>query len=380
MKEILQHLSEKFIPFWRSMYDSRGGFFGEHANGIIKKDSNRSTVMHLKMLWFFSRAFQAFKDPSLKAIADHAYKYVTERMVDPMYGGFYYSLRPDAYPSDTTKHANVFSCGLHAFTAYFEITKDYAVLKNAFEAFNTLEFRCKREMGYHEQFDGKFLPTPNTKMCDAPNATRHLKTMLHIMEAYTDFYLCTKNEDVKKALVYIYELVKFRVLDAEENSLDVFMDDALDTEYEVIDAGLNMHGSWVLTNASVALGIFTREEASIVKKIVDKTVGECFDGEAMGYRRYGKKVDSDKLSWVQAESVIGLLNVFTITKQEPYLDMAKAIWHYAKHNLVVNGSWYWGKTKAGKLIEKPQSAESKGPYHEGRMLLEILKRGINIGI
>jgi len=380
LKEILQHLSERYIPFWRSMHDSRGGFFGAHANGVIEKDAPKGTTMHLKMLWFFSRAFQAFKDPSLKAIADHAYRYVVEKMIDPMYGGFYYTLRHDGHPLDLTKHANVSACGLYAFTAYFEITRDYSVLKNAFDCFNTLEFRCKRELGYHEQFDGKFMPTANTKMCDTPNATRHLKTMLQILEAYTDFYFCTKSDTVRGALDYVYQLLKYRVFIEDTGSFDVFMDNDLDTEYEIVDAGLNMHGSWVLTNAAVALGTLVREDVAVVKKLVDKALEECFDGKAMGYRRYAKKIDDDRLSWVQAEAIVGLLNIFSLTKQESYLDKAKTVWHFAKNNLIVNGGWYWGKTKAGKLIDKPLSSDLRGPYHEGRMLLEILKRGISLGI
>ena len=380
MKEVLQHISEKFIPFWRNMYDARGGFFGAHANGILEKEASRGSIMHLKMLWFFSRSYQAFKDPNLKSMADHAYRYIVEKMIDPMYGGFYYALRADGYPLDLTKHANVSALGLYAFTAYFDITKDYSVLKNAFECFNTIEVRCRRELAYHEQFDGKFLPVKNSKMCETINATKNVKTLLHILEAYTDFYYATKNDTVKDALEYVYGLLKYRVFDEMTGSFDVFMDNDLDTEYDVVDAGINMHGSWALTNAAVALGSFVREDVAVVKKLVDKSIIDCFDGEAMGYRKYSKKQDTDRLSWVQAESIVGLLNVYSLTKQEGYLDKAKTIWHFSKNNLAVNGGWYWGKTKAGKLLDKPLCNGERGPYHEGRMFLEILRRGINLGL
>ena len=380
MKEILQHISEKYIPFWRSLYDGRGGFFGAFSNGIIEKDAHRGAIMHLKSLWFFSRAFQAFKDPSLKAMADHLYTYVTQKMIDPMYGGFYYTLRFDGYPIDLTKHARTSALGLYAFTAYFEISKDYSVLKHAYECFNTLEVRCRRELGYHEQFDALFCPMPNTKMCEVTTSTRHVKTMLHILEAYTDFYFCVKTKEVKEALDNIYSIVKYRVFDEMAGSFDVFMDNDLDTEYDVIDAGVNMQGSWALTSAAIALGTFVKEDVAVIRKLVDKALEECYDGTAVGYRKYAKKTDTDRLSWVQAESIIGLLNVYSLTKQDSYLEKAKNIWHYAKNNLVVNGGWYWGKTKAGKLLDKPLASDTRGPYHEGRMFLEILRRGINIGL
>jgi|GEM_PF-2416992 len=380
MNELLGQISEKYIPFWLSMLDPRGGFYGSHVGGVIERDAPKGAIQHFKILWFFSRAFQVFKDPKLRVAADHAYRFIIDSMMDKEFGGFYDTVRFDGMVTNRTKHANAFALALYAFTAYFDASGEYAVLKNAYECFNTLEFRCRREFGYHEQFDGIFTPIANTKMSDLKNVCGHVKTYLNILSAYIDFFHTSKDENVRVALEHVYEIIRYRIFVEDTGSLDVYLDKNLDTEYDVLDAGINMQASWLMTNAALALGKFVREDASVVKRMVDATLRECFDNPAMSYRKYPKKMDSDRLGWVQAEGIVGLINMYTLTKQENYLDKAKSLWGYVKNNLMLHGGWSFGKTKLGKLMDKPLVSPESGPFHEARMFFEVLRRGVNIGL
>lgn len=379
MKEILDQINEKYVPFWLSLKDPKGGFFGGlTANGKPDENANKGLNMHFKILWFFSRAFQAFKTPQLKAAADHAYNFIIEKFLDKTYGGFYYTVTPSGSVLDPIKHARNFALGLYAFTAYFDITREYVVLKYAYECFNILEYRCKRMIGYREQFDEFFMPIANTK-CGDESTKRHIGTMLHMLEAYIDFYYRTKDVKVKDSLNYLYDLMKYRVVDNKTGVFGVYMDDGLDSMYDVFDAGFNMFGSWTMTNAGLCLGIFGRDDLAIVKKLVDETLKECFDSNSVIHRIYSKnKKDTDKVSWVQAESIIALLNLYSLTKDNSYLDKAKKIWKFVKDNLLDVGGWNPGITKTNEPIKKPNVGEYRGPYNEGRMLLEVLRRGISI--
>lgn len=381
MNEILHQVNEKYIPFWLGLRDKRGGFYGEYNNGVVGKEKPKGAAMHLQSLWFLSRAFQAFKNPAFKEAADSTFRFIVDHFVDKNYGGLIFAVRHDGLAQDTIKHASNFALGIYAFTAYFDISSDYQSLKFAYECFNTIEIRCKRLMGYREQFDQEFTPMENSKV-STQQAERNAKTMLQILEAYVDFYHRTKDENVKTALNYIYDLIKFRVYDTKSGSLDVFMDDELDTEYEVTDFGLNLWGSWQLTNAATALGTFEKDDAEMIKTLVDNSIQHGFDGNAFIYRKYGKKADNDRLAWVQAEGIVALLNAYSLTKNEKYLDKAKTVWYFIKDNLIADcGAWYWGKSKEGKILTKfPLASSERGPYHEGRMFLEVLRRGINIGL
>ncbi|MCL2061254.1 MAG: AGE family epimerase/isomerase [Firmicutes bacterium] len=378
MNEILEQINERFIPFWLSLRDERGGFYGGYKGGMVNRDAPKGADMHLKMLWFFSRAFQVLKKPALLDAATWAYEYIIKHMVDPTYGGLHYSVTCEGVPLDTLKRTEVTALALYAFSAHFDATRDHNVLKQAYECFNTLEFRCRRRNGYREQFDWCFTPMMNTKAEE--NAERTTKTMLRILEAYVDFYMLTKDENVRNSLLYVYEVFKRYLYNEKLGSLEVYLDQHFRGISEVVDFGLNMQASWTLSNAAQVLGELTRDDVAMIKRLAETALKDGFDNEAMMYRKIGKKPDYDRIGWVQAESIIALLNLYAISKSEAHLDAAKTLWSYIKDELIFTGGWYWGKTKEGRLLDVPLCSEARGPYHDGRMFLEILRRGIIMGL
>jgi mannobiose 2-epimerase len=101
------------------------------------------------------------------------------------------------------------------------------------------------------------------------------------------------------------------------------------------------------------------------------------DGALRYEGRGGKIIDDGKECWPQAESVIGFLNAYQISRDEKFAAAALRTWDFVDRHLIdhVNGEWFWRITPEGKVdTTLPKVSEWKGPYHASRMCLETLHR------
>ena len=88
-------------------------------------------------------------------------------------------------------------------------------------------------------------------------------------------------------------------------------------------------------------------------------------------------IDDDPQWWVQAEAVVGFVNLYQHFGDEAALRKALNCWEYIKKNLIdyEHGEWYWSRRKDGTLnLDEDKAGFWKCPYHNGRMCLEILER------
>ncbi len=88
-------------------------------------------------------------------------------------------------------------------------------------------------------------------------------------------------------------------------------------------------------------------------------------------------VDSDRHWWVQAETVLGFLNAYSLSGQEEYLRLGLAAWKFISSNLVdrQNGEWFWSVDKdLNPNLKEDKAGFWKCPYHNSRMCLEIIEK------
>ena len=100
----------------------------------------------------------------------------------------------------------------------------------------------------------------------------------------------------------------------------------------------------------------------------DHVLNECFRG----------KVDKTRVWWVQAESMVGFVNLYQKTGAERYLTITWEIWEYIKQYFVDRrngGEWFWDLDEQNQpASKKPITEPWKCPYHNGRMILELFLR------
>ena len=88
-------------------------------------------------------------------------------------------------------------------------------------------------------------------------------------------------------------------------------------------------------------------------------------------------LDDDLHWWVQAENVVGWLNIYQYFGDEEALQRAAAGWEYIKQNLIdyEHGEWYWSRRNDGTLnLDDDHAGFWKCPYHNSRMCLETIER------
>lgn len=88
-------------------------------------------------------------------------------------------------------------------------------------------------------------------------------------------------------------------------------------------------------------------------------------------------VDTDRHWWVQAEAVVGFINIYQHFGDKSAYDKALRCWQYIKDNLIdhEHGEWYWSRHEDGTLnLDDDHAGFWKCPYHNSRMCLELMER------
>lgn len=88
-------------------------------------------------------------------------------------------------------------------------------------------------------------------------------------------------------------------------------------------------------------------------------------------------IDNDRHWWVQAETVVGFINIYQHFGDEDALTKALNCWTYIKENLIDydGGEWWWSRDSQRNINRKDDKAGFwKCPYHNTRMCLEIIER------
>ncbi|MDZ7721865.1 MAG: AGE family epimerase/isomerase [candidate division KSB1 bacterium] len=89
------------------------------------------------------------------------------------------------------------------------------------------------------------------------------------------------------------------------------------------------------------------------------------------------EIDTDFHWWVQAEALVGFLNAYQINKDDIYLSIADDIWEFIRKRIVdhKHGEWFYRiDENHNPSADEYKVSEWKGPYHNSRACLEIIRR------
>ena len=388
INEIREHLTGTIIPFWKGLRDDEfGGYYGWLDYDLkLDKQAVKGCILNSRITWFFANAYTLLGDASLLEEAKHGYEFLRDKCIDRENGGIYWSLTYDGKPEDTTKHTYNQAFAIYALSSYYEASTDAEALALARELFHIIETRCMDAVGYLEAFDRAFQPVENDKLSEnGVIADKTMNTLLHVFEAYTELYRVAGDEDVKKRLLWILDIFEKKVYNPNLHRQEVFFDAHYHSILDLHSYGHDIETAWLLNRGIDVLGEekYKKKMGPIIDDLTDQIFRVAFNGHSLANECEKGIVNSHRIWWVQAETMVGFINGYQRHPERmDYLEAAASEWEFIKEHIVdprEGSEWYWETYEDGRPVEdRPIVEPWKCPYHNGRMCIEVIRRGIDV--
>ena len=414
--EVRDVLENNILNFWldKMVDEENGGFYGQMTGeGEIVKTAEKGGILNARILWSFSAAYRVLHKQEYLEAATRAKDYIIDHFIDKEYGGTYWSLDYKGQPKDTKKQFYAIGFTIYGLSEYARATGDREALDYAMELYECIEeHSLDREYnGYIEACTREWGEIADMRLSELDaNYPKSQNTHLHIIEPYTNLFRCIKELKAAESCDYVpaigsvlpigvtvpddfvvrlesslrnlITIFTDKILNPDTHHLDLFFDMDWTREAGRLESyGHDIECSWLMHEAALVLGDETvlRKVETVVQMVAkasEKGLNE--DGSMVheanldtGY------VDTDRHWWVQAENVVGWINIWQYFGDESALQKALRGWQYIKDNLIdrEGGEWWWSRDPERNINRKDDKAGFwKCPYHNSRMCLELMER------
>ena len=385
--EMRSELENNILPFWMNKMEDNeeGGFYGQiTGEDELKPEASKGAILNARILWTFSSAYRLLKKPEYLETATRAKRYLIDRFYDPQYGGIYWELDYKGNPLDTKKQIYAIGFAIYGLSEYARATGDEEALAYAQQLFDVIEQHSfdSEQNGYVEALTRDWQPIEDMRLSDKDeNEKKTMNTHLHILEPYTNLYRVWKDEQLERQLRNLIEVFITRILDPQTGHLNLFFEEDWTNKYRIYSYGHDIEASWLIHEAALVLGdpeVLKRIEPIIIRIAQAADEGLNPDG-SMIYENFldKQKIDRELHWWVQAENVVGHINLYQHFGNTEALDTAVRCWEFIKTKLIdrEQGEWHWSLLPDGTVNRRDDKAGFwKCPYHNGRMCMEVIER------
>lgn len=386
-QEMEEELTANILPFWMNKMtdEANGGFYGRiTGKEVLMPEAEKGAILNARILWTFSSAYRILKKEEYLVAATRAKRYLLDHFYDKEFGGIYWSLDYQGQPLDTKKQIYALGFALYGLSEYHRATGDEEALDYAIHLFESIEkysFDTAKN-GYCEALTREWGEMADMRLSDKDeNERKTMNTHLHILEPYTNLYRVWKDERLEKQLRNLINLFTEKILNLRTGHLELFFNDDWVSKYRIVSYGHDIEASWLIHEAALVLG--DKAVLAKVEPLVEYIAAAADEGltpeGSMIYETFPdkSKTDTDRHWWVQAENVVGHVNLYQHFDDEVALQKAFRCWEFIKNNLVdaVNGEWHWSVLADGTVNTTDDKAGFwKCPYHNGRMCMEVMER------
>lgn len=381
--EVYAELTKRILPFWMKMKDEKnGGFFAKVTFNLeIDKKAHKGVIALSRILWTFSASYNELREERYLEMAHHAYDFLKRKGMDDEEKGLFCLLDYQGNPVDTRKHIYVQAFGIYALSEYYKATNKKEAFDLALELYyiikeNGYDYNTK---AYKEEFSKDWIETSNEMLSEnGVIADITMNTHLHVLEAYTNLYSAWPDKQLKQDIIDLVYTFSDKFYDNERKSLRVFLNKEWQSIIDLKSFGHDIEASWLIDEAVKILKLEDRKINKMIKDIAYNIADYAIqkDGSLINEEEKGFK-DYTRIWWVQAEALVGFLNIYEKKKEEKIELIIKNLWVYIKKNIIDNregGEWFYSIDDDGHPTKREIVEPWKAPYHNSRFCLEIIKR------
>jgi len=411
LKEAENHLVNELLPFWTTrMMDYKNGGYITHFDevGIDTREDEKSLIAQSRSVFTLSSAHRAgYGEGKFASMAEHGVRFLIDKMWDKKFGGFFWLMDRSGNVKIDKKIIYGHSFAIYCLSEYTLATGDPLGIDYAEKTFDLLQKHGSDTYngGYFEMFDRDWtLAGPGSLGGDRKTLDVHM----HLMEAFTSLYECSKREVHRRKLLEDIEILLNRMMHPEyKTGIPQFTADwqvAPQIKFDIIWGwdrytgegeksnptdntcyGHNAEFAWLLNFASEILGTGPGKYRDLFIQIYDHTINNGIDktygGVYVEGPHAGGVYDMEKEFWQQAEVMIGTLDACILTGDEKYWDAYSNV-HRFVFEKVINqkaGEWYPLLTREGQPIWTHMSHSWKVNYHSVRAMIESIRRLKKLG-
>jgi mannobiose 2-epimerase len=279
---------------------------------------------------------------------------------------------------------------IYALAEWYRASSDQSALDLALDTFRLLEDHARDRVGggYYEACSNDWSRLITSALSDLDIAcAKSMNTNLHVMEALT----CLLAALIQKGPAAAGDAD--RVRQALQDLVNVHLDHIMVTPAhlglyynadwtslsELRSYGHDIEASWLMTEAAELAwdGQLPGKVREAALNLARRTL-EILAAFGPGLIHEGPSphLDLDRIWWVQAECLVGLLNAACLNPDQLFIQQARAVWEYIKEQVKdpLNGEWFWNTRPDGTHADQPKGGLWKTSYHNGRACLEGMHR------
>jgi mannobiose 2-epimerase len=393
-KQLLDGVLASFYP---KLVDKQHGGFGPHAahDFSLESDNSKFLVFQSRMTWVAAQVAMRFPERRAEYLAylAHGMAELSDKLWDRKEGGFFWETDETGRPLTTEKHVYGMAFAIYAASAAARATGDHRALDLAMRTFEWLDARAHDDAhgGYYEALsrEGKPVLAAHGEASIDGIGTQYgrksMNTHIHVLEALTALYGVCGGEQVKKRLAEVFYLVRDRIAD-KDGFLTLFFTPDWRPIPDDDSYGHDVETAYLLAEAAAALGLSSDAPTlAMSRRLVDHALSHGWDAAHGGFYDKGmpggKATGLEKIWWVQAEGLNGLLLMHEQHGKETdrYYRAFLQEWAFVDKYVVDRkyGDWFWSVGPAGEPDDKEpheKGGKWKDPYHQGRALMESIGR------
>jgi mannose/cellobiose epimerase-like protein (N-acyl-D-glucosamine 2-epimerase family) len=404
--ELHDHLTRELLLFWtaRTLDAENGGFITHFDQyGHDSGEDEKSLIAQTRSIYTYASAHRAgYGDGALAEFARHGVDYLLDRMWDAEFGGFYWMTNRKGEVLNDQKIVYGQSFAIYCLSEYTLATGDLRGVEYAEKVFDLLQKYASDTCygGYFEVFNHDWTLTgPGS----AGGNRKTLDAHMHLMEAFTSLYECTRQSIHRRKLLEVINLLVGKVMHpaygtgvpqfwadwrvAPQIKFDViwgwdrFTEDGVKHQAEDNTSyGHNTEFGWLLLHALVVLEIPHETYINQLRKAFSHAADHGVDWEYGGVfvegSHSGAVYDREKEFWQQAEALIGFLDAYRIFGEEKYWKAYENVHRFVLDKMVNHeiGEWWPLMTRQGIPIWTHMSHSWKINYHTVRSMVQSIRR------